>query len=130
MKKINFKKLALITLMTPCVFFWGYLLENIFEPFAGAIIFTVIYLLLICGRAPKMFRAIACFAMSWGLFFFAKHLNAEMIEFHAPLLEYDVDIPFNEAKLVFGYKTQAIISVAVAVLAYFLGKRKFVTVDN
>lgn len=130
MKKINIKNLALITIMTPCVFFWGNFLENIYEPFAGAIIFTVVYLLALCGRAPRTFRAIACFVMSWGLFFFAEHLNTEMTEFHAPLLECDADIPFVEAKLVFGHKTQAVISVITAILAYFVGRRKFVTMDN
>lgn len=130
MKKINIKKLAFLTLVVPCLFYWGIFLENIFEPFAGALIFSVIYLLLLCGRAPNLFRAIACFIMSWGLFFFAKQINAEMIEFNAPLLECKDEISIIEAKFIFGYKAQAIISVVMAVAAYFLGKSKFVTIDR
>lgn len=129
MKKINIKKLAFLTLVTPCLFSWGAFLENIFEPFAGALIFTIIYLLLLCGRAPNVVRAIACFIMSWGLFFFARHFNAEMIEFNAPLVE-DGDIPFIEAKFVFGYGIQSVISAVTAVIAYFFSNSKFVTYER
>lgn len=130
MKKINIKELAFLTLVVLCLFYWGIFLENIFEPFAGALIFSVIYLLLLCGRAPKSVRAFACFIMSWGLFFFARKINADMCEFNAPLLEYGDEISIIEAKFVFGYQTQAVISVVIAVVAYFLGKSKFVTIDR
>lgn len=130
MKKFNIKRLALISVLMPCLFYWGVFIEDIFEPFIGALIFTVIYLLLLCGRAPRIFRAIACFAMSWILFLFARRLNLEMIEFTAPLRELDADLPLAQAKFVFGCQTQGIISIVVAAVAYLVGKSKFITVEK
>lgn len=130
MKKFNIKRLALISVLMPCLFYWGVFIENIFEPFIGALIFTVIYLLLLCGRAPRVFRAIACFTMSWILFLFARRLNLEMIEFTVPLRELDADLPLVQAKYVFGCQTQGIISIVVAAVAYLVGKNKFITVEE
>lgn len=129
MRTINIKKLAFLTLVTPCLFSWGAFLENIFEPFVGALIFMIIYLLLLCGRAPGLFRAVACFVMSWGLFFFARFFYAEMMEFNAPLIE-DGDIPFVETKFVFGFGIQTVISVVIAVVAYFFSNNKFITIEK
>lgn len=130
MKQVSITKLVFISLMVVGFFFWGIFLENIYEPYVGAVIATVIYLFLLSGRAPQKLRAVACFLMSWGLFFFARHLHMELLDFETPLRELDAELPLTQVKVVFGYKVQTVISVIIAVLAYFVGKNKLVTMES
>lgn len=117
------KKLIVFTAAMPLLYVSGGIFDMYFEPYVGALVCTVCYVLVICGRMPTLHRVLAGLIVCWVLFLMARLMDDSQFVFKTSQA---TALPI---KVTYGYPVQLLVSVITAILSYF-GRKIVIEINH